>query len=436
MVARMPRSLVAALLAVLVFCASALADDGSGGAREPEQRGPEPELRGKVSALTPDGHGISGHGREGGEPAGGPAGRPLDARDRRRATAPTVRASLPDRWCGTERATDDTAHERDNGPWRFHAIYALAADAPDRFAALADTVQTDAFQASALLERLYGRAVRLDMGTDCGPQFLDITVVRLRETTAALNELAGQPTGTLDAVARALDARGMTTAKTGDAIEALRLNARNYAVWLDAPGPADACGQATMESDTDRNPDTNRSNFGGHVAVVFRDGDSFCNSTAARHEMAHTLGAVTPMAPHAVDGAHCSDAYEDTMCVAASPRIGAPLAAGAFDFGNDDYWSPPGGPALGWWTVDESRFLCPDPACNVPGPAQARPRLRATMARHGGRWTLAVRVSGAGRARLDVTCGRVVRRREVAPPVRLRLHVRCASRPRASLSAR
>src|SRR4051794_12679865 len=226
----MPRSLIAALVAVVALCALVPALASASGGGEPEQRGPEPEQRGKVNALTPDGRGASGHGREGGEPEGGAAGRPLDARDRRGATAPVVRASLPGRWCGTERATDETVHQRDNGLWRFHAVYALAADAPDRLGALASGLQTDAFQASALLERLYGRAIRFDMGTDCGPQFLDITVVRLPETSAALAALAAQPTGTLDAVARALDARGMTMAKTTDSLDALRLNTRNYAV--------------------------------------------------------------------------------------------------------------------------------------------------------------------------------------------------------------
>jgi len=426
----MRRSLAAALLAVLALSAPALAASG----REPEQRGPEPEQRGKLSTLSPDGHGV-GSGREGPRPAGGPAGRPLDVRERRAATPPVVLASLPDRWCGSERTTDDTAHARDNGPWRFHAVYALAADAPDRLAALATGIQTDAFQASALLERLYGRAIRYDMGTDCGPQFLDITVLRLPETTDALKDLADQPSGTLDAVARALDARGMPTAKTGDPLEALRLHTRNYVVWLDAPGPRDACGQATMESDTDRNPDANRSNFGGKVAVVFRDGDTFCNSTAARHEIAHTLGAVQAGVPHAADGAHCADAFEDTMCVAGAPRVGAALPGGFFDYGNDDYWSPPGGPALGWWTLDESRFLCPDPACNVPRPVEARPALRARFARHARqRWTLDLRVSGAGKALVSVRCGRAARRRTVAPPARFRVHLRCSERPRAAVA--
>ena len=438
----MHRVLVLVLLACALLPAAARAEHGSGsGQGEPEARGgaAEPENRGRGHALSPDDRALGERGEDAAPPAGGIAGRPLDARTRARATSSQVLASLPAHWCGTARALDDTRDERANGAWRFHAIYALAADSPDRFAALATGIQTDAFQASALLETLYGRAIRFDMGTDCGPQFLDITVVRLPQTAAQLAALAAQPTGTLDAVAAALDAKGMTTAKTTDTLDALRLNTRNYVVWLDAPAPPDACGQATMEPDTDRNPDTNRSNFGGKVAVVFRAGDGFCNSTAARHEIAHTLGAVRALAPHAVDGAHCSDAYDDTMCVGSAPRVGPAPAGGFFDYGNDDYWSPPGRP-LGWWTVDQSRFLCPDVSCNVPSPHEARPRLRARATRLGRGWTLDGRVTGAGRVRVTVSCRtrrgapiRRVRSRALAAPAQVRMRVHCFSQPRAAL---
>ncbi|HEY3020275.1 MAG TPA: hypothetical protein VGJ32_08785 [Solirubrobacteraceae bacterium] len=446
------RIIAAALVLCALTPAAAARSDtghGSGGeqrdvrAGESEVRDPEQENRGRdrVRALGPDGRDIGGHGREAREPEGGAAGRTLDARTRAHATSATVLASLPDRWCGTARSADDTRHERDNGAWRFHAVYALAADGIDRFAARASAIQTDAFQASALLEKLYGRAIRFDMGTGCGPQFLDITVLRLAESTAALRDLAQAPAGALDAVARALDANGMPTAKTADTLEALRQNTRNYVVWLDAPAPKDACGQATMEPDTDRNPDTNRSNFGGNVAVVFRQRTGFCNSTAVRHEIGHTLGALRAGAPHAVDGAHCGDAYEDTMCVGAAPRIGLTPSEGFFDYGNDDYWSPPGRP-LGWWTVDQSRFLCADVACNVPSSADGPPRLRTTVVRRAGDWALDMRATGAGKALLTVRCRsrrgaefRTVRRRIVTPPARLRIRVRCFSQPRAALRA-
>src|SRR4051794_17367439 len=84
----------------------------------------------------------------------------------------------PDRWCGAATARDDVVDELDNGAMKYHAIYVAPADAPDRLAELATTVQAGAFGASALIERLYGRAIRFDMGTSCGKQFLDISDVR------------------------------------------------------------------------------------------------------------------------------------------------------------------------------------------------------------------------------------------------------------------
>ena len=126
------------------------------------------------------------------------------------------------------------------------------------------------------------------------------------------------------------------------------------------------------------------------------------------------------------------------MCVGDAPRIGPTPFEGFFDYGNDDYWSPPGGPPLGWWTVDQSRFLCADVACNVPSPAEARLRLRTSVVRRADGWALDARVTGAGRALLTISCRprrgetvRTVRRRRVSPPSRLRMRVRCFLQPRS-----
>src|SRR2546423_3294620 len=108
---------------------------------------------------------------------------------------------VPSAWCGTESTSDNLVNEVDNGPFRYHAVYMVAADGQDRFGALATSMQTDAFQASSLLESSYGRAIRFDIGTTCGPQYLDISVVRMPETSA---ELARTRAGTFDAVTHAL----------------------------------------------------------------------------------------------------------------------------------------------------------------------------------------------------------------------------------------
>src|SRR3954468_4946733 len=375
---------------------------------------------------------------------------------------PRAAKLVPSAWCGTESSSDNLVNEVDNGPFRYHGVYMVAADAPDRFGALATSMQTDAFQASSLLESSYGRAIRFDIGTSCGPQYLDISIVRLPETSAQMAALARTPTGTFDAVTRALDAAGFQTIQPTDTIDEAAARTRNYLVWLDAPAPASSCGQATIYDDPSRGPD-NLNNLGGKAAIVFRNGDGFCSSNAVRHEIGHNLGGLQSVAPHAFDGSHCNDAYEDTMCYPNSPLVGDGQRGQFFDYGNDDYWSLPGSP-LPWWTVDENRFLCPDASCNVVpgagsppdplGPSmlnltarpsatkRARGHVRMHARRHGrGLWGVSVRASGTGRAVVLVRCRRyrhgqvrTVFSRATRLPRRLHRTVHCgASKPRARL---
>jgi hypothetical protein len=373
---------------------------------------------------------------------------------------------LPAKWCGAVTSSDDVLHEVDNGAYRYHAVYMVAADGHDRFAELATGMQTDAFQASSLLESSYGRAIRYDLGTSCGPQYLDISFVRMRQTTAELKALARTSNGTYQAASAALDAAGFQTIQPQDSVDEAATRTRNYVVWLDAPAPTGSCGQAAIYDDPSRTAD-NLNNLGGKAAVVFRNGDDFCSSNAARHEIGHNLGALQPVAPHAFDGAHCNDAYEDTMCYSNSPFVADGNRGQFFDYGNDDYWSLPGKP-LAWWTVDMNRFLCDDATCNIvtsagapldPGavaaatpvvPASASAPRRARS--HGrvkmhvrrsahGVWRVRLRAIGSGRGVVVVRCRRhrhgqvrTVLSRSTRLPRTLHGRVRCkASRPRAKL---
>ena len=282
-------------------------------------------------------------------------------------------------WCGRRLSRDDTAHQVDNGAPRFHAILAVPAGAKSRLTELAPDIQGDALGSSALLERRYGRAFRFDMGTSCGPQYLDISILRMRRDAAALRDAATRPNGTLDAIYDELRMAGWPVTLPQDDDAPLRPS--NYVVWLDGPATPDACGQATLYGDPRRTAD-NRNNMGGSVAVVFRAADGFCGADAVRHEIGHTLGAVLPgVAPHADGGGHCTDAVEDTLCLTSAPVRATGLVEGEFfDYNNDDYWDPPLGPPLPWWTVNLSRFLCPKPDCNSVTPSRSRPR-RAVRAR-------------------------------------------------------
>jgi len=363
-------------------------------------------------------------------------------------TAAAVRRDLPESWCGDELATDDVEHRLPNGDFSYHGIYVVPADARDRFRSVASQLQTDAFEASGLLERLYGRAIRFDMGTACGPQYLDISVVRVPETGAALQELSGDPVAYMTALGRDMEAAGFQNVLGGAAVDGPPLQ-QNLLMWVDGPAPSNACGEATSYTDPSRGDD-NLNNQGGKLAVVFRDDSEFCGATTVRHEIGHTLGAVQPGAPHLADGGHCDDAIEDTMCVAGSPQVSNGDPGLYFDFGNDDYWDPPNGPALGWWTADLNRFLCPDATCNVapgatPAPepkAAARPAtLRVKAKRHRSFWRMSLSAAGTGHALLTVRCrARGARKaanvlvRETALPKRLVTRVKCRTRPRANLT--
>jgi hypothetical protein len=218
-----------------------------------------------------------------------------------------VRTTPVTPWCGQERSTDDTAHEVDNGPYRFHGVYVIPADGRSRLRGVAPQLQADLRDASGLVERLYGRAMRLDMGTNCGPGYVDITIVRLRQTTADIAAAVRQGT-VLDTVLAGLDAAGLPVAPAGDPDARTYSLTKNFVVWLDGPAPEEMCGQATMYDDPARRED-NWNQLAGKVALIFRDGDGFCSSRAVRHEMAHTMGAVHSGAAHSVEGGHCSDAF-------------------------------------------------------------------------------------------------------------------------------
>jgi hypothetical protein len=482
----MRRLLVLAFVLVLALPASALAHGG------PHDNAVDAALTGSIGIPAnhgPDVAKVVDRGPEIGAPAGGPAGKPLTLAARAKVTGSGVRYRLPTSWCGDARATDNRENEFANGAFRYHAIYALPADAPDRFAQFAATMQADAFQASALLERDYGRAIRFDLGTNCGPQYLDISVVRLHQTTAELRALAPTATGTLQAVSDGINAAGFPTIRPTDTLESAGARDHNYVVWMDGPTPPSACGQATSYDDQSRAA-SNLNNLGGKVAIVFPNGNGgFCSSNTVRHEIGHNLGALQPVAPHAFDGAHCDDAYEDTMCYSQAPRRSTGERGLFFDFGNDDYWDPPSGPALPWWTANLNRFLCPDAACNVAGgdgvtggpdtdgdgvpdatdvcptvadPDQRdsngdgkgdacststarlqrirKPSVKLTAKRGKNAWTVAVTARGEGKAIVTVRCrptGRAsmktVFSKRTKLPRTLHTKVRCAGKPRAAI---
>src|SRR4051794_23133419 len=98
------------------------------------------------------------------------------------AQADTNADGLPTTWCGDELTGNDTAHAATPaGAPQFKVVYAYATDRPDRFAGWANALQANV----AVIERFLSaedggkKALRFDMGTRCGPQYVDIQSVQL-----------------------------------------------------------------------------------------------------------------------------------------------------------------------------------------------------------------------------------------------------------------
>ena len=96
---------------------------------------------------------------------------------------------LPVKWCGDETGSNNTANAATPASKaQFKVVYAYAADRPDRFAGWASALQANV----AIVERFLSandggtKAIRFDMGTRCGPQYVDVQTVQLPGVGAGL----------------------------------------------------------------------------------------------------------------------------------------------------------------------------------------------------------------------------------------------------------
>ena len=104
------------------------------------------------------------------------------------AEAQSDTAGLPTTWCGNETTVDNTANAAlAVGKPQFKLVYAYAADRPNRFAGWRDAIQANVAIVQRFLAAQDGgtKGLRVDMGTGCGPQYVDIQVVQLPGARAA-----------------------------------------------------------------------------------------------------------------------------------------------------------------------------------------------------------------------------------------------------------
>lgn len=227
---------------------------------------------------------------------------------------------------------------------RVQAIYARAADVPDRFGTVAPYLRQFAAGADLSIDQSAratggGRRVRFATDADCR---LDIRRVTLSTTgdDTVRNTIAE------------LEALGYDRSD------------RKYLVWVDAA--VGICGVAQLRLD-DRPTLDNGNNRGRMFGRV----DAPCWGYAETHELLHTLGAIQGSAPNATDAGHCTDEY-DVMCYQDSPTtvlsVVCPDAPGTFvDCNADDYLHvapPPGSYLAQHWNVANSAWL--EPVALVP----------------------------------------------------------------------
>jgi hypothetical protein len=301
---------------------------------------------------------------------------------------------LPTRWCGNETGADNPPVVPVTKA-QFKVVYAYAADRPNRFAGWKDALQANVAIVQRFLSAQSGgrKAIRFDMGTACGPQYVDIQSVQLPGPRSAY---ANNFSAISSAVGRALGKAG---------------GPRNTIVLADglsASAQEFGLGETVMGAAGERPGADNVHNRGGLTSILFsRDGANPPGTAkwgwwpeGFLHELTHNLGAVQWSAPHSTQPrgqsnpqyGHCWQGA-DVMCytedagAAHAMQMDCSALPGAipqnYDCGRDDYFNPAPAPgtylARNWNTYD-SAFMAPcgelAPACGggtlwVPEPPVA-----------------------------------------------------------------
>lgn len=290
-----------------------------------------------------------------------------------------LEAGLPQSWCGTQTASDQTVNSANNDVPKFKFYYVRASDQPDRFSDVANLMQKSVSTIQSYLLNISGgkRTVSLDLGTSCGPMYLDIGSLVLPGSVSDYQDLTGE-----------VDSNGVM-----DTLEPIAKNIpgppRHYVFLLDGFEPENYIRGAGLVALDDSPGASNHNNDPGIPAFVATPAgavDQPVNDNLPRallHEMTHTMGGVQGSAPNSTSAGHCTDGL-DVMCyddgspeaAAYNPNVcPAPTTAGipfSYDCNNDDYFntSPPAGSYLATkWNVFNSVYLlhcaASDPYCTT-----------------------------------------------------------------------
>ena len=301
---------------------------------------------------------------------------------------------LSDTFCGTETTSDETAG--DTTLPHFKVIYAYPTDAVNRFSTRKDLIESKMKQANVAMNAasLGRRELRIDTETGSCGRYVDIMTVALPHNAEYYGPDSNGTAGT--ALARLEDDIGAKLAPTAVT--------RNYVVWADMGCTSSVTGSSYCAGGIARTGFT----FGPRLAIVWGNNNpppstfgNFSSSTfdivAVLHEMLHTVGAVSGLAPHVTKNAggsslgHCWQ-EDDLMCQPEGvtpvsndcPNLGGDDSL-VVDCGQDDYFNvdPPPGSFLA-----NSTFANTANSSFMIGPPRAALMLSATTANAGDTVTL------------------------------------------------
>lgn len=288
--------------------------------------------------------------------------------------------TAPETWCGDATTTDTLVGARYpvTTP-QLKLLYVHASDQANRFATLANRLQANVSVLGRYVAAQSGgrKALRWDMGTSCGAQYVDVQTVSLPQPRSYY-----VPNGAPSYNRVRDDVLAKVSSQTGP---------RNWVVYADGfYGTNGVAGTAAMYLESD--PATDLHDRGRNVAAVFAPQDvsqlgaTYAWPSVMFHEIAHNLGAVQLDAPHTTDNGHCNDRY-DVMCYPDGgtrgqnanmtypcPRLTGQAVDETLDCGGDDYFNPapvPGSYLATHWNVFDSAHLgqCSDELSDMCGTA-------------------------------------------------------------------
>ena len=244
-------------------------------------------------------------------------------------------------WCGTGETPDNRLPQTDAlSPSTIRVFYAYPTDAPDRFAAVADSITADVAAVDAWWRAQDpARELRWDLypfpGCEPGIASLDLGVVPLaRESahyagTTGFERLANEITGRLAPMEKALVFFDGTV-----------IDPRICGVSKVAPRNGGRYGISIVALLSECRVDLGAGTATARIAV---------------HELVHNLGAVPDDAPGRCGdsslGGHTCDSPSDLMFPYASSDMR--LADAILDVARDDYYGHSGT----WWDVQDSAWL-------------------------------------------------------------------------------